>query len=186
MTRICGPLSFSDCSDREKKLKAVDFLIKEAQFEEDYVSFKDEKDFAVFATSLPALCEDIGHDIKALLVPCKDASIYAEYLAKCDNNNRVVPLVSLRDRKEDYVSFYSLIENRDKDVLETVFYYRYYNDSPVLSSRPLFVHRNTILYRLNLFKEKTGRSLLLFADRMFVYNLIDSYLKKEDTLNEEI
>ena len=84
------------------------------------------------------------------------------------------------------VSFYSLIENRGKDVLETVFYYRYYNDSPVLSSRPLFVHRNTILYRLNLLKEKTGRSLLLFADRMFVYNLIDSYLKKEDTLNEEI
>lgn len=185
MNRIFVLLSFSDPSDREKRIKAVHFLIKEAQFEEDYVSFKDEKDFAVFATSLPALCEDIGHDIKALLVPCKDASIYAEYLAKCDNN-RVVPLVSLRDRKEDYVSFYSLIENRDKDVLETVFYYRYYNDSPVLSSRPLFVHRNTILYRLNLFKEKTGRSLLLFADRMFVYNLIDSYLKKEDTLDEEI
>ena len=133
MNRIFVLLSFSDPSDREKRVKAVHFLIKEAQFEEDYVSFKDEKDFAVFATSLPALCEDIGHDIKALLVPCKDASIYAEYLAKCDNNNRVVPLVSLRDRKEDYVSFYSLIENRGKDVLETVFYYRYYKDSPVLS-----------------------------------------------------
>ncbi len=185
MNRIQVLLSFSEPSDREKVEKAVHLLVKDAVFEGDSVSFKDERDYAVFATSFPALCEDIGHDIKALLVPSNEFSLYTDYLQKCDNNT-VIPLFSLRNDKKEYASFDPLIQDRDRDVLKTVLSYRYYNDSPILSSLPLFIHRNTVIYRINLFKEKTGRSLLLFADRRFVYNLIDSYLKKEDTLNEEI
>ena len=55
MNRIFVLLSFSDPSDREKRIKDVHFLIKEAQFEDNCVYFKDEKDFEVFDPSLHAL-----------------------------------------------------------------------------------------------------------------------------------
>ena len=185
MNEITVLLSFLDQGDKEKRKKALPLLIKGALLEEDdSITFKEEKDFSVFATSFSALCEDRGHDIKALVIPGEKNPLYTDYLAKCDNN-RVVSLYSLRNNKEDYASFYPLIEHRDKDILKTVLSYLYYNDSPILSSLPLYIHRNTVVYRRNLFKEKTGLSLSLFEDKRFVYNLIQSYLKKEDTLNEE-
>ena len=186
MNEITVLLSFLDQGDKEKRKKALPLLIKGALLEEDdSITFKEEKDFAVFATSFSALCEDRGHDIKALVLPGKNNPLYTEYLSKC-HNNKVVTLYSLRDSKEDYPYFYPLIEDRDEEILKTVLSYRYYNDSPILSSLPLYIHRNTVVYRRNLFKEKTGLSLTLFEDKRFVYHLIQSYLLKEDISHEEI
>jgi len=70
----------------------------------------------------------------------------------------------------------------DKEILETVQVYIENNCSPLLSSYALFVHKNTVTYRLNIFIKKTGITLDTFANQMFLYGLINSH--NDMTLDE--
>lgn len=178
MAKACILLSFFYPSDKERRRKARNKLKIKGGRKDSLLLLEDEIDYALFLSCFPALKEDRQGERKGILVPNEDISLPPSLLDKA-KDGELVPLCSLLG-KEDYSLFYPLLSSLSKDRLMSVLFYLSLNDSPNLTSFPLYIHRNTVIYRINTFKETTKLNFALFQDRMFVYNLIQNYLNYQE------
>lgn len=128
---------------------------------------------AIFKASFSALLVDNDDLSKALIIPCNNPIFYS-YL-ELVKPQEIVELFKLaKDNKVIYYETYDLIASLDQEIIETLLVYLENNCSPLLSSYALYVHKNTVTYRINLFTKKTGLSLDSFANQMYLYGLITS------------
>ena len=130
-------------------------------------------DSAILKASFPALSADNPDLERGLLIPSK-SSVFFSFLELVPPNKLLDLFTVAKNNPSVYYETYELIADLDKEILETVQVYIENNCSPLLSSYALFVHKDTVTYRLHLFKRKTGISMDSFADRMFVHGLITS------------
>ncbi len=138
-------------------------------------------DQAVLKASYSALLVDNDSLDKALIIP-SPSSIFYSYVDFVPSQQITELFKVAKTCAQVYDETYSLIASMDREILETVQVYIENNCSPLLSSYALFVHKNTVTYRINIFIKKTGISLDSFANQMFLYGLINSH--KDMTLEE--
>lgn len=129
---------------------------------------------AILEASFQAASADFPGMIKALIVPCFKESFTA-YLPFV-KEGRIAYLYELgRDHPEIYEEGQNLISSFDEEMLLTLKIYIETERSPYLSALRLYVHRNTVSYRVERFEEKSGITLENWGNAMYVYELIRAY-----------
>lgn len=129
------------------------------------------KDLAAFEASFEALSADVKGNVTGLIVPTNSA-LFVPFLAKA-KPRRVSYLFELLEEDSSlYVNFEPLIARIDPEILYTVKAYIEADRSPLLASLRLYVHRNTVAYRLTHFEKQTGLMIDSFGNERFVYALI--------------
>ena len=131
------------------------------------------RDVAIFKASFPALLVDNDFLNKDLVLPSNNSLFYS-FLNLVDEHTCMDLFKVAKKHAEVYDELYDLVGNFDKETLHTILVYIENNCSPLLSSYALFVHKNTVTYRVNNFVKKTGIHLDNFANQMFLYQLIAS------------
>jgi sugar diacid utilization regulator len=132
-----------------------------------------QKALVLFQTSFRAASLDLYGGLKALVVPTLN-DCFVQYL-KYVQPQKIEYLFQLgQDHPEIYQECQSLIEDIDGDTLFTISTYIENENSPSLSALRLYVHRNTVTYRITRFIQQTGISLDSFGNVMFVYYLIQN------------
>lgn len=158
------------------------FVIERIDEKTILLTLKDGlKSQAIFKASFSALLVDNESLNKALLIPSKNSMFYS-YLDFAPDNECIELFKVAKNHQEVYYETYDLIASLDKEILDTVKVYIENSNSPLLSSYALFVHKNTVTYRLKMFVKKTGIQLDSFASQMFIYQLITS---RDDLCVEE-
>ena len=87
-----------------------------------------------------------------------------------------------KESENIYRDALGLINDIDYETLLTVKAYIENGNSPSLSAIRLFVHRNTVTYRIDRFMQETNIDLKPFANACFIFSLIDY---KEKQLKED-
>lgn len=154
------------------------FEIRKISKDRFILTLKDFKDLSIFRASFTALKIDNGYIHSALEIPC-DNSIFYPYLDLVEKGCETQLFKVAKNNPQVYDETYDLICSMDKDTIETIHFYIENNCSPLLASYALFIHKNTVTYRVNTFVKRTGISLELFANQMFVYQLIASHGNEE-------
>jgi hypothetical protein len=131
------------------------------------------KDLSILKASFPALLVDNESLSNALVLPC-DSPMFYSYLDFVPEQEFLELFKVAKKHPEVYDETYDLIGSFDNETLRTIQVYIENNCSPLLSSFALFVHKNTVTYRVNCFVRKTGIHLDSFANQMFLYELISS------------
>ncbi|MDY5454968.1 MAG: helix-turn-helix domain-containing protein [Bacilli bacterium] len=140
-----------------------------------------QKTLALFKTCFDAVSSDLNAGIRALVVP-----LFYSNLMKYIKN---VPFGTIKylfeigkDSENIYRDALVLINDIDYETLLTVKAYIENGNSPSLSAIRLFVHRNTVTYRIDRFMQETNIDLKPFANACFIFSLIDY---KEKQLKED-
>src|SRR5574344_567291 len=130
---------------------------------------------ALLLASFKALSEDVtmatNGFIKGLIVPLPSDKFipYLEYVSE----NAIKFLFEIGQvHSEIYRDNLDLLEDIDSYSLETVMAYLEAGNSPAEASLRLYVHRNTVTYRIDHFIQQTGIDLKPFPNAVFVYFLI--------------
>jgi hypothetical protein len=140
-----------------------------------------QKGQALLQTSFRAACEDLGGEVRGLIVPMfLDRFINYIHLVK-ENTIQYLFEVGYEDHSI-YADAQDLISDIDVYTLQTVKAYIEAGNSPSLASLRLYVHRNTVTYRVDRFIQQTGIDLKPFPNAVFIYFLIDDYIKKEENI----
>lgn len=173
-----------DCSNSEGLLKLQKMLQKIISNPVEYtevsenkilLTLKDSmKDVAILKASFSALLIDNEALSKALILPGNNSLFYS-YLDFVSPDSIIEMFKVAKLHPEIFDETYDLIASFDKDTLNTIKVYIENDCSPLLSSYALFVHKNTVTYRVNCFIKKTGINLDTFANQMFLYELISSH-----------
>lgn len=141
------------------------------------------KSLSVLQASFPAAANDLDEQAKGLIVPSPSPLFYP-YLDKSENGK----ICYLFELNEEIPTLYDdcvpLLDGLDDDLLMTVKAYIETERSPNLSALRLFLHRNTVSYRLSRFEEITGIEVDSFGNMMFVYELIRHRLSATAMTNE--
>jgi hypothetical protein len=141
------------------------------------------EDYAIFKASFDALKIDLSSFVKGLLLPNDNTSFYQGFLANVKKGqllNLYEVLVQNPGIMEDLLP---IIQSFDDEMLYTLKAYIENDCSPLLSSYQLYVHRNTISYRINVFSKKSGIELDTFSNILLIYQLVTFQLK--NTLQTE-
>ncbi len=139
------------------------------------LTLKDStKDVAILKASFSALLVDNDALDKALVIPC-DSPVFYGYVNFVKSQSFDELFKVAKKHAEVYDESYDLIGFFDNETLKTIQVYIENNCSPLLSSYALFVHKNTVTYRVNSFIKKTGIHFDTFANQMFLYELISSH-----------
>ncbi len=137
-------------------------------------------DQAILKASFPALAADNPDLDKGLFLP-SPLPLFYNYLDLVPSQQILELFKVAKENPSVYYETYDLISGLDKEILETIQVYIENNCSPLLSSYALFVHKNTVTYRLNIFVKKTGITLNSFANQMFLYGLITSQANLQES-----
>ena len=78
--------------------------------------------------------------------------------------------------KDLYCDNINMLDGIDDYTLESVKCYIEMGNSPTLAAYKLFVHRNTITYRVDKFTQDLRIDLSNFPNCVFIYNLISAKL----------
>lgn len=132
-------------------------------------------DQAVLKASYSAILVDNDALDKALIIP-SPLPIFYSYLDFVSHQTITELFKVAKSCAQVYDETYNLVASLDREILETITVYIENNCSPQLSSYALFVHKNTVTYRINIFVKKTGITLESFANQMFLYDLINSHM----------
>lgn len=128
-------------------------------------------DLVVLQASFRAASGDLLLGLKGLIVPCF-SSIFLRYLDRVEDGK----LTYVYEIGYSYPSLYEecapLLDNLDSEIIYTAKVYIESEKSRSLAALSLYVHRNTVGYRISRFEALTGICLDTFANEMFVYNLI--------------
>ena len=139
------------------------------------LTLKDStKDVAILKASFSALLIDNDALDKALVIPC-DSSVFYPYVDFVHSQGFEELFKVAKTHPEVYDESYDLIGSFDNETLHTIQVYIENNCSPLLSTYALFVHKNTVTYRINSFIKKTQIHFETFANQMFLYELISSH-----------
>lgn len=156
-------------------------LLKGANYEVDYdvdvimLSFDSGlRGLVDFSSSLKAISEDLNIQIKCLHVPFFN-SHFASLINYC-KPNKLIHLFELdKTVKNFYKDMLDILSPFDEYTLKTVKAYIEMGRSPSMSSYQLFVHRNTVTYRIDRFSSTLNVDLSIFVNCVFIYNLIVEY-----------
>lgn len=154
------------------------FSIKKITSKNILLTLKDVKDLSIFRASFPAVKIDNGYIHSALEIPC-DNSLFYPFLDLVEKGCETQLFKVAKNHPQVYDETYDLICSLDRDTLETIHFYIENDCSPLLASYALFIHKNTVTYRVNMFVKKTGISLELFSNQMFVYQLLASHANED-------
>ena len=144
--------------------------------EASLVRLANESDLAALLASFSAFASDASFPLKGLIIPFAD-SRFIPYLDKV-KDGELLYLEEAGLSNDDYANFLPLLEGIDDETLLTVKTYIETNGSPSLSALRLYVHHNTVSYRLSRFEEKTNLSLEGWSNAMFVYELLKAQIAK--------
>jgi hypothetical protein len=131
---------------------------------------------AIIEASFTAASNDFPGLIKALIVPFFKESFTA-YLPEVKEGKILYLYEVGRNHPEIYEDGQNLLASFDDESLLTVKTYIETERSPYLSALRLYVHRNTVSYRIERFEEKSGIALENWGNQMYVYELIRAYEK---------
>lgn len=130
---------------------------------------------ALLLASFKALSEDMmmanGGGLKGLVVPLASDK-FMTYLDYVEENSISFLFEVGQTHPEIYQENMDLIDSIDVYSLETVEAYLEAGNSPAEASLRLFVHRNTVTYRIDHFIQQTGIDLKPFPNAVFCYFLI--------------
>jgi len=140
------------------------------------------EDMPILKASFPALKEEISPLLKGLILPLNDPERYVSYLPKVEKGTLVTLFRLASKHPEIYDESYPLLEGFDDDMLKTVEAYLENSSSPLFASYSLYVHRNTVTYRMKTFEERTGFALEDFSNQMFLDCLIHQYLDNKQEI----
>lgn len=133
------------------------------------------KEEAILYSRFQELTRESKGEVKGLIIPNRDFSSCIPFL-------ELVPHASLASlfflgekNPEIYDSFLPLVTKENPEIVHTIKVYIETGRSPLISSYPLYVHRNTVTYRVKAFEKRTGISLDQFENVMFVYALINRF-----------
>ncbi len=177
-------LSLDKSCDNQLVVKLFSKILKEFKYDIDYSDgivslalYGGSKSLAILQTSLVAIREDLSNHIKGIVCPCFNDN-FIKYL-KFVKNDEILYLFEISQMHNGlYSDNINMLDDIDQYTLETVKCYIEMGNSPTLAAYKLFVHRNTITYRVDKFVQDMGIELSNFPNCVFVYNLISYKLKK--------
>lgn len=140
------------------------------------VSIFDNEDAVIDLTlSLRAVSEDVGMVLKGIQVP-----VFLEgfiHLFKYVKPNTIITISEVADFDGTIINdCFRLIKDIDSETLMTVKEYIESGRSPTHTAKMLYVHRNTVTYRVDRFESETNLSLKVPSVAMFIYRVISKYL----------
>ena len=133
--------------------------------------YNGEESLIKVQSSFLALSDDLGVCLKGLVTPCLH-SCFAEYVNSVPDNQVIYAFELGFTDKNIYRYCLDILKDFDSETLITIKAYIEYGNSPTLSSQRIFVHRNTVTYRINQFSSKTGIDLSFFPNCVFLLELI--------------
>jgi len=118
---------------------------------------------------------DISYFVDEMKLENKELDIILEYIN--ERNTGIYNLVDLLEHivlendKKSKILFKNLFENKlSKETIETGLGFIKYGNS-ITASKELFIHRNTLNYRLEIIKKTTSLDLKKFNDQLAFYGL---------------
>ncbi len=132
-----------------------------------------QKDLAIYGASFRAFALDMD-DIHSLAIPTDDYGRYQGFLAQLKDGEHRLLHECLNEKNHE--ELFAPLAELDPELLLTILVYLENGNSPALASIGLYVHRNTVNYRVEHFEKQTGYDLSLCPTSLFVYLL----LKKEE------
>jgi hypothetical protein len=126
---------------------------------------------AVMQSSFMAAGEDLGASFKGLIVPLFNDR-FVPYIDFVEDNSIKYLFEVGHDHDEIYDESADLLSEIDYYTLLTVKSYIEAGNSPSMASLRLYVHRNTVTYRIDRFIQQTGIDLKPFPNSVFIYFLI--------------
>lgn len=131
---------------------------------------------AILQSSLAAAGEDIGGSFKGLIVPLF-SELFLPYIDLVPQNGIRYLFEVGYTHHEIYAETQELLDGIDSYTLLTVKSYIEAGNSPSLASNRLYVHRNTVTYRIDRFISMTGVEIKSFPNAVYIYFLIANRLK---------
>lgn len=129
---------------------------------------------------------NIGIGLLVFFIACKQKNLVVDMNFYLIELHTKPASADAREEKKDYLSLESMCdyisEVNDYETLLTVKAYIENGNSPSLLAIRLFVHRNTVTYRIDRFMQETNIDLKPFANACFIFSLIDY---KEKQLKED-
>ena len=108
--------------------------------------------------------DDIKHTIKALI------DLVLKYFDKLDKGINLAPdILKVSNNEDDCLNILLDKYYNDHNFLEILNTYFNNNLNVVSSANNLYMHRNTLLYKINNFYEQTGFNLKQFKDCALLY-----------------
>ncbi len=147
-------------------------------FVDDVISLSlngGSKSLSILQASLQAMGEDVNTHFKGLVCPCFNDN-FPKYL-KFVKEDKFLYLFEISQMHKDlYCDNINMLDGIDDYTLESVKCYIEMGNSPTLAAYKLFVHRNTITYRVDKFTQDLRIDLSSFPNCVFIYNLISAKL----------
>lgn len=131
-----------------------------------------------FRSSVPTLVTDLNVHFKALAVPVF-SKIFEPYI-KTVQEDSFDYLINCITGEEIYKKAQSLIANVEPQILLTALHFFEFANSPQATAEFLYMHRNTVNYRLQKFIATTRFDITEAPNAMFVYQLINYRIKNND------
>jgi|GEM_PF-1167943 len=134
-----------------------------------------QKGQSLLQSSFVAAGEDLNSSFKGLIVPMF-SDRFVPYINLVENNH-IEYLFEVGHHNESvYSDNIDLLNDVDIYTLLTVKAYIEAGNSPSLASLRLYVHRNTVTYRIDRFIQQTGMDLKSFPSSVFIFFLIEKKL----------
>ncbi|MCI2068234.1 MAG: helix-turn-helix domain-containing protein [Bacilli bacterium] len=169
--------------DKALLKKAISHMAGKAKFElgeeEGAYSLTLEseiKGLGIIQNSLSTENERLGLSFKCLIVPFFNER-FIHYLDFVDDNSAKYLFELGQAHPELYYENLDVLEDVDVETLNTIKTYIEAGNSPSSTALKLYIHRNTVTYRVNRFYRTTGLNLKSFPNAVFIYFLISSRLK---------
>ena len=165
-----------DTTKLEKSLKRLfdaNFSIKHLRDDLYILKLKDAvKNVTIFRASFPAIInEEVGLK-KALLIPCENQILYT-FINKVEDGHYYEFFRLARENPAIYDETMYLILGVKKSLLYTLKVYIENNCSSRNSQIDLFLHYNTVDYRIKRCAEVLGMNFDLFPTRAYLYEMLD-------------
>jgi hypothetical protein len=175
-------LSLSSSIDNQIISKMFSRILKDYKYELDFVDdiivlflSGGSKSLSILQSSLQAMGEDVNSHFKGLICPCFNDN-FQKYL-KFVKDDKFLYLFEISQMHKDLFSDnINMLDGIDEYTLESVKCYIEMGNSPTLAAYKLFVHRNTITYRVDKFVQDLRIDLSSFPNCVFVYGLISAKL----------
>jgi DNA-binding PucR family transcriptional regulator len=168
--------------EEEKVRKIIDKILSKAAFELEgkegiyrLTIQAGQKGMALMQSSFAAAAEDLGSSFRGLIVPMFNDR-FISFLTLVPDNSILYLFEAGHLHPEIFIESMDLLESIDIYTLMTVKAYIEAGNSPSLASLRLYVHRNTVTYRIDRFIQQTGIDLKPFPNSVFVYFLIEAKL----------
>lgn len=142
------------------------------------------KDLAIFEASFAALLTDSSQSIQVLAVPNASPIFYA-FLESVQPGHFTYLYQRMLDHPEELTELEPLLAGFSREMLATIDSYLENGLSPTLASYRLYVHKNTVTYRVKEFEKRSHIDLSLLPNSVLVYLLLRFHEKSYNDRDNE-